>query len=681
MTALHFLRNVPIQRKLSLVIMAACALILVLACTALFVFESHMLKKTFARDLATLAEVVAATCTGPMAFHDKKAAEEMLGALKGRPQITAAFISSPDQKMFARLAAGEKFHSVEVFPRQQGSHYEGNDLFLSQPIMSDGEVLGVLRVRANVQTMHHDLLKLYAGMLSVVLAGSLLLSFLLSMRLQKIISVPILQLAGTARSIAQHKDYSVRAISLGRDEVGLLTDDFNLMLAQIQTQDDALQGARQELEQQNSALHASESKYRSVVNNVKEVVFQTDAAGRWILLNPAWVEITGFSIEESLNQNLRDFVHADDRAADQEEIQMLLQRREESFRHEVRYLTKGGGFRWVEVYARLATGTDGAVLGITGMLHDITERKLAQAELETLNRQLIATSRQAGMAEVATSVLHNVGNVLNSVNVSTTLVAEQVKKSKVANLAKAAALLNEHAADFGAFITTDPKGKQLPDYLAQLARHLQAEQVTLLNEMDQLRKNIEHIKDIVAMQQSYARVSGVTETLKISDLVEDALRMNAGALTRHDVEVVREFEEIPLVTIDKHKVLQVLVNLIRNAKYACDESGRADKRMTVRVANGEGRLKIAIMDNGVGIPMENLIRIFNHGFTTRQEGHGFGLHSGALAAKELGGALIVHSEGPGCGASFTLELPLDPASGNAGQPAPKSAEAQGTKNL
>jgi nitrogen fixation/metabolism regulation signal transduction histidine kinase len=286
-------------------------------------------------------------------------------------------------------------------------------------------------------------------------------------------------------------------------------------------------------------------------------------------------------------------------------------------------------------------------------------------ELESTHRQLLIISRQAGMAEVATSVLHNVGNVLNSVNVSATLLAEQSKKSKVTNLAKVVALLEEHTADLGEFITNDPKGKQLPGYLAQLSSHLAAEQATFLKEADQIRVNIEHIKDIVAMQQSYARVSGVTELLQVSDLVEDALRMNAGALTRHDVQVIREFEPIPLVTIDKHKVLQVLVNLIRNAKYACDESGRPDKLMTMRVSNGGDRLRISVSDNGVGIPPENLVRIFNHGFTTREEGHGFGLHSGALAAKELGGALTVHSEGRGRGASFTLELPLVLAGGNA----------------
>jgi signal transduction histidine kinase len=265
------------------------------------------------------------------------------------------------------------------------------------------------------------------------------------------------------------------------------------------------------------------------------------------------------------------------------------------------------------------------------------------------------------MAEVATSVLHNVGNVLNSVNISASVVADKLKESKAANIARVADLMREHAADLGEFMTQDPRGRQLPEYIAQLAGYLSSEQTALLNEMESLRKHIEHIKDIVAMQQNYAKVSGVTETVKVADLVEDALSMNAGALVRHDVQLIREYNpQVPEITVEKHKVLQILVNLIRNAKYACDDSKKKEKHLTVRVSNGDDRVRIAIIDNGVGIPAENITRIFNHGFTTRQSGHGFGLHSGALAAKEMGGALLVYSDGPDKGATFTLELPLKP---------------------
>jgi signal transduction histidine kinase len=280
-------------------------------------------------------------------------------------------------------------------------------------------------------------------------------------------------------------------------------------------------------------------------------------------------------------------------------------------------------------------------------------------ELEETHRQLLDASRRGGMAEIATNVLHNVGNVLNSVNVSAGLIVESVKKSRAAGLARVVLLLREHAHDLGTFITSDSKGKHVPAYLAQLSDYLAADQEAIVQELDSLRRNIEHIKEIVAMQQSYAKVGGVKEMVNAIGLVEDSLRMNSGSLNRHQVEVVREFAEVPLMNIEKHKILQILVNLIRNAKYACDDSERTDKRMTVRVASGDGRIRISVIDNGVGIPAENLDRIFNHGFTTRKEGHGFGLHSGALAAREMGGSLTVHSDGPGQGAAFTLDLPCE----------------------
>jgi PAS domain S-box-containing protein len=324
-----------------------------------------------------------------------------------------------------------------------------------------------------------------------------------------------------------------------------------------------------------------------------------------------------------------------------------------------RELYSDGRIKWALTSKMPWRDKHGTITGTVGISKDITGIKDAEARLEAARSQLLETSRLAGMAEVATSVLHNVGNVLNSVNTSATLVFDQVKQSKIVNLARVTALLREHPSDLADFLTLDPKGRTVPAYLTQLSEHLLSEQTTALNELESLRSHIEHIKDIVLMQQSYAKVGGVREPVNPADLVEDALRMNASGLERRHVQIRRQYDpHVPQVTIEKHKVLQILVNLIRNAEYACDESGRPDKCLAVSVANGNGRIKIAVTDNGVGIPPENLTRIFNHGFTTRTDGHGFGLHSGALAANELGGSLKAHSDGPGTGASFTLELPV-----------------------
>ncbi len=297
----------------------------------------------------------------------------------------------------------------------------------------------------------------------------------------------------------------------------------------------------------------------------------------------------------------------------------------------------------------------------TRELQEQMEARLgALAQLAEAQNSLMEMSRKSGMAEVATGVLHNVGNVLNSINVSTTLVIERLQQSRVTNLSKAADLLAGHGGRLGEFFDSDPKGRHLPGYLISLARHLADEQSSLVGEMTSLREKVDHVKEIVSMQQSYARVSGVIETVSLVSLVEDALKLNEGALARHEVRVVRDYREDPLVAVDKHKVLQILLNVIRNAKYALDESTRADKVLTVRIHSASDQwVQLDVIDNGIGIAGENLTRIFSHGFTTRLDGHGFGLHSGAIAARELGGSLEAFSEGLGCGATLTLKLPLD----------------------
>jgi signal transduction histidine kinase len=290
---------------------------------------------------------------------------------------------------------------------------------------------------------------------------------------------------------------------------------------------------------------------------------------------------------------------------------------------------------------------------------EITERKRIQAEADKAHRDLVVAARQAGMAEVAIGVLHNVGNVLNSVNVSATIVVDRIRHLKVSGLAKSIQLLRQHETNLTHFLSHDDKGKRLMPYMEKLAGHLESEQAGALQELENLSRNVEHIKDIVTVQQNYATYAGLTEPLQMVDLVEDALRMNASSLERHDVHIVREFdEEPPKVNADKHKILQILVNIVRNAQQACQESGREDKKVVIRVANGDGTIKVSTTDNGVGIAPENVSRIFNHGFTTRKDGHGFGLHTSALAAKEMGGILRFSSPGPGRGATFTLELPV-----------------------
>ncbi|MGD1089683.1 MAG: PAS domain S-box protein [Verrucomicrobiota bacterium] len=397
---------------------------------------------------------------------------------------------------------------------------------------------------------------------------------------------------------------------------------------------------------------------RTVIENLPDAIYAKDAAARKVLANSADLKNYGCKIEtEALGKTDFDLFPKEIAEKFFQDDQLVLQKGRKIVNREEKAVRPNGEEFWLLTTKVPWRNTAGNIIGLVGIGRDITAIKEAEAKLDQVHKQLMNASRQAGMAEVATSVLHNVGNVLNSVNVASSCVADSLRKSKAANLSKVVALLREHEADLGDFITNDSKGKQLPGYLAQLAEHLAGEQTAVLNELARLQKNIEHIMDIVAMQQSYAKTTGILESLPIVDLVEDALRMNVGAMERHQINLLREYSETPPVLVEKHKVLQVLVNLIRNAKYACDDSEKPDKQIVLRVTNGNGRIKISVIDNGIGIPAENLTRIFNHGFTTRKNGHGFGLHSGALAAKEMGGNLAAFSEGPERGATFTLELP------------------------
>jgi len=262
------------------------------------------------------------------------------------------------------------------------------------------------------------------------------------------------------------------------------------------------------------------------------------------------------------------------------------------------------------------------------------------------------------MAEVATGVLHNVGNVLNSVNVSAALISEKLNGDRLDKLRKTAELLAEKNGDIGEFIANDPKGRLIPSYLVNLGNHLVAERNDAVSELESLLRNIEHIKEIVSMQQSHARVFGLMERIEPEALVADAVRMISISLQRHQIDLTTQVIAPRPIEVDRHKVLQILVNLLRNAKHAMNDGDSDIRRITVVISGEDEKLvKITVADTGCGIPAENLTKIFSHGFTTRKGGHGFGLHSSALAAQQMGGRLTVSSAGPGTGASFTLELP------------------------
>ena len=297
----------------------------------------------------------------------------------------------------------------------------------------------------------------------------------------------------------------------------------------------------------------------------------------------------------------------------------------------------------------------------TSLQVEMSERKKVQAEREVLHQQLVQASRQAGMADVASSVLHNVGNVLTSINVSTDILLKTLKKPMVGDVCRIASMFHEHQGNLQEFLTQDTKGKQIPSYLGMVAESLSGSHQTIQSEIDSLVKKIDHIKQVIVSQQDIAHSGEVREATSAEDLMEQALMMGMPEPEKYGIRVVREYAHVPTIMTDRHHVLQILVNVITNAKNAMVEYPANAHCLTVRIglpSDRRGSVRFEVTDTGGGITAENLPRLFGQGFTTRKAGHGLGLHSAAISAKNLGGTLQAQSAGEGRGATFMLDLPL-----------------------
>ncbi|WP_394822091.1 ATP-binding protein [Pendulispora albinea] len=361
-------------------------------------------------------------------------------------------------------------------------------------------------------------------------------------------------------------------------------------------------------------------------------------------------------------------------------------------------------------FRRLVLGINNVIDELSAkneLLHsEIEERKRFQRERDAMHSDLLVTARKAGMAEIATGVLHNIGNALNSVNISSQVASSLVAESKVKDVERLAGLLEAHREDLGTFLVSDERGKLVPAFVRSLATALADEQKRVMGELGSLQGMVNHAKTIVNWQQNYAGVASIVEEVTPEALVDDALTIARVEDERvlPAITVEKDFEPVPSLTVERHKVVQILVNLFTNARDAIQATGRAEGTLTIRIRSrgrGDGGtfpgeragaaafpgerasaaalpgerasaaadldpssapsgIVIEVIDDGDGIPPENIGELFRYGFSTRRDGHGFGLHSCAFAASELSGSLVAHSEGRDRGARFTLRLPLRP---------------------
>jgi PAS domain S-box-containing protein len=415
-----------------------------------------------------------------------------------------------------------------------------------------------------------------------------------------------------------------------------------------------------ELAKSYEAIRASEYFYHSLVESLPQIIARKDVESRFTYANSAFAELIGRPLDEIIGQ-AEAAIYPPEKSQKFRADDLRAMETHQTLEYESVAERAGQGRRYLHVKKVPLYDQQGRPLGVQILFWDMTTFREVEEKLRQAQRELIETSRLAGIAEMATGILHNLGNALNSVNVTTISVAGRLRQSKITFVTRTAQLLAENDGRLPEFLSSDPRGRQLPTYLAQLGLNLTTERDEILHELQALQENVDQIKALVASQQRHAAGAGVTELIPASELVEYALLIAEASLSRHGIIVVREFSPTPPVKVERQKALQLIGNLIANARDAIVELDRAEKRLSVgvRVTDG-GRVQISVTDNGVGIAPGNLTKIFAFGFTTKKDGHGFGLHSGALAAREMGGSLHASSEGLGQGATFIFELPPAP---------------------
>lgn len=277
--------------------------------------------------------------------------------------------------------------------------------------------------------------------------------------------------------------------------------------------------------------------------------------------------------------------------------------------------------------------------------------KIAEAELEE-------KSSKAGMAEIAAGVLHNVANVLSSVNSSNTFIQDTAKNSKIDGLIQANKMLREHIDNIDQFIFEDPNGKKLLNYYLKLEEPLRKERDDIVSQSVRLDEKLTIINDVITAQQSHAITGKNTSETDLSEIVDVTLSLQSDLVEQDGLKITKQMSATTPVIAQRSKLIHVLVNFIKNAAESMEENQPDNKPLIIKSWEDNYKVYLSVTDKGTGIKVENLENIFEYTYTTKKKGHGFGLHSSANYMKEMGGNILVNSEGKGKGTTFTLVFPV-----------------------
>jgi PAS domain S-box-containing protein len=636
---MQLLKNSSIQRKLTFVSVCTSLVGLSLACLSFDLYERSSFRAAMTSELSVLADTLGANTEAALAFNDRKSATDMLEALRAEPHIVAARLYDSRGTVFAEYRRDETGTDFAMPPRREdGAQFKENSLTLYRTVSLGGEKSGAIAIISDLGAIQAKI-RQYTEISVVVILFSVLATYLLSSRLLRLITEPILHLAQVATRVTTNEDYAVRAIPRGEDEVGTLIGSFNQMLERIQERDAALQGAKSELElrvqvrtqelqlEVNERMRAEETLseerkvLRALIDNVPDFMYVKDAESRFVVANASLARSMGVkSSEELLHKTDFDFYPKELADAYYRDEQDVIRTKQPLFNREEQGFDADGNKIWVLTTKVPLYDKSGQVTGVAGVGRDITHLKKTQEEMQNAREAAEAASR--AKSEFLANMSHEIRTPLNGVMGMTDL-----------------ALDTELTAEQREYLETV---KMSGDSL-----------LTVIND----------ILDFSKIEAGKIDLEAIDFNLRES--LETTLKTLALRADEKGLELLCEVApEVPeIVRGDSSRLRQIVVNLVGNAIKFTDV-GEVAVRVQVGTKNGTGCVcHFTVADTGIGVPEDKRESIFDPfsqadtSTTRKYGGTGLGLTISTRLVEMMGGKIWVESEmGRGSRFHFTVKL-------------------------
>lgn len=623
---------------------------------ALFVWDltvrqQELLLQRQAEQAQALAGSLAVSTAGWLAARDLAGLQEIIEAQRRYPELEFAMLLDRQGQILAHSESRRIGSFVRDLPARTEPSVVSSSAALVDvinPVLLGGRQIGWVRVGIGQRVAGDHLAEitrngLYYALAAIVI-GSLLAGWLgarLTRKLYAIRQVTEAVIGGGARQ---------RVPDLGSDEVGALAHNFNAML-------DTLDRRDTELIRSSHEIAASEARQRALINAMPDLVWLKDAEGVYLFCNPRFERFFGVPEAQILGRTDFDFVSREQAEFFRANDQKAMLEAQPHVNEEWITFADDGHRELLETIKTPLRDSTGGVIGVLGIGRDMTERKRS----EELQRY---AAYQSGVAEMGVSVLHNIGNAITAMTDDANALRQAGE-----DFGRMADLLKRGIEDS---LKRQAEGAETAGELERL-RAIQQETVRAIAQLgeqvlqmrgERIGRSVQHIADIVRIQQTVSRPSSSASTFDLGQAVASALSLQGDNFNQHGIQVVVEIDPaLNQVTLPHNQVMQALINVLKNAYESIrlrQQEQPCAGRIVLRVQPMEGgRIRFSVEDNGAGITPEQRDNLFRFGYSTKLRGTGFGLHATALFVQELGGRIALESDGPNLGATLIMELPCN----------------------